>query len=82
MTPWRDAVRRAIDRLCERNGRERFTLREFVWRELPKIVRETGTHAARPSRSLGSWVRRLVKLGELEELVDGEYRRLRRPLVR
>lgn len=82
MTPWGDAVRRAVDRLCERNGRERFTLRELVWRELPEVVRETGTCAACPSRTLASWVRRLVKLGEVEELADGAFRRCRKPLFR
>lgn len=80
MTLWSDAVRRAIDRFCERNGRERFTLRELVWSELPEVVRETGTCAARPSLTLTSWVRRLVKLGEVEELADGALRRRRKPL--
>ncbi len=80
--PWGDAVRRAVDRFCERDGRERFTLRDLVWSELPEIVRATGTRAVRPSQALGSWLRKLVKLGELEELADGRFRRRRRPLFR
>ena len=82
MVSWPDAVRRAIDRFCERNRCERFTVRELVLGELPQIVRETGMRAARPSRTLGSWLRNLVRLGEIEDVAEGEYRRRRRPLLR
>ena len=77
---WIDSVRRAVDRFCQRKGREHFTGQELIWSELPEIVRETGTRAVRPSKRVGPWLRELVRLGELEELAEGEYRRLRRPL--
>ena len=76
---WIDSVRRAIDRFCKRNGREHFTRQELIWRELPEIIRETGTRAVRPSKRVRSRLRELVSLGELEELAEGEYRRVRRP---
>lgn len=76
---WRDSVRRAVDRFCERSGSDRFTLGELVLRELPRIVREAETRAALPSRALKAQLRELVRRGELEELAEGEYRRLRKP---
>ena len=58
---WKDAVRDAVDRICDRNGSDFFTRQELIERELPRIIQETGSRGRTPEMTLSR---------ELQELRD------------
>lgn len=75
---WKDSVRDAIRRQCDRNGSDFFTLQELKRMDLDQIIRETQAHRAKtPDRTLERVLQQLRDLGEIE-FVDnrGRYRRL------
>ena len=59
---WQEATRDAIRRLCRRTGQREFRLLDLREQELDQIVRDVGSNAKSPARSLEEQVQRLAAM--------------------
>lgn len=71
---WSKAVELAVARLAARTGESLFSLQELIGAELPRIVRETGSHGATPDATLRRELQQLRDRGGIEFLGGGNYR--------
>jgi len=72
---WGDALRDAVNRVCEGNGSDGFTRQQLIERELPRLVHETCMGWIPPEKMMDLQLRKLRDLGEIEFLEPGTYRR-------
>lgn len=73
---WIDAVREAIDEVCNRKMTDVFTRDELIRQQLASIVKATGSQGRTPENTLSRILQDLRDLGEVEFVNDrGVYRR-------
>ena len=71
---WEEAVRDAIERLCQRTGSKEFSRQQLLESELDRIIIDTGSKGRTPDLTVSRVLQELRDAGEIDFLDRGRYR--------